>query len=238
MAVGTRGVYALDFWHDRVRLLDGRTLHVVRSLKLKLPFRFSARDNAFRPIAVAVGPDSVWVATARGALAHVDQELRRVVATVWLPFDAFGGMAAGPHAVWVAESLAGVYRIDPGSNHVAARIRMEGFDAQQVVVCDGTVLVLGAAAGGGILSNRQYLVRIRGTRATRVGRLPDGPLAHACGDGSLWLGRQGGSTLERIDPADGRVIAQRHAKIGTALAYADGKLWTPRRDGTVRQLGK
>jgi len=238
IAVGSHGVYALDFWRDRIRLLDSRTLHVVRSLKLKLPFRFSAHDNAFLPFAVAVGPGAVWVATDRGVLARVDLRVTRVVATVRLPFDAFGGMAAGPHAVWVAESLAGLYRVDPRTNRVAARIRMEGFDAEQVVVCDGKVLVLGAAASvQRDLPNREYLVRVLRDGAKRIGRLPSGPLAYTCGAGSLWLGQQGGSRLERIDPANGRVVAQRRAKIGTALAYAGGKLWTARPDGAVRQLG-
>ena len=98
-AVRAAGVYSLDFWRDRVRLLDPRSLRVVRSLKLRLPFRFTARDNAFLPDAVAVGGGTVWVVTDRGALARADFRLTRVAATLRLPFDDFGGLFAAPHAV-------------------------------------------------------------------------------------------------------------------------------------------
>ena len=55
IAVGASGVYATDFWRDAIRRIDLRTLRVVGALKLRLPFRFTRRDNAFLPEAVAVG---------------------------------------------------------------------------------------------------------------------------------------------------------------------------------------
>src|SRR2546427_10626205 len=67
-AVGAGGVYAIDFWRGTIRRPDLDTLRVVASLKLRLPFRFSARDNGFAPEAVEVGRSAVWVASGRGAL--------------------------------------------------------------------------------------------------------------------------------------------------------------------------
>ncbi len=244
IAVGSRGVYANDFWRDRIRLIDARTLRVVRSLKLKLPFRFSPRDNAFVPFAVAVGPNAVWIATDRGALARADLRLRHVVARVRLPFDAYGGMAVGPQAVWLGESLAGVYRVDLRTNRVAARIRVPlargRFDAEEVIRCGRNVLVLGNGTMGGVITNRFYLAKVDvlRNRAEVVAPLPAEPYSVTCGAGSLWLGRSGSSTLERIDPRTGKVVGRRTVRIGTSLAFAGGRLWSAFPDGTVRQLGR
>lgn len=238
IAVGARGVYALDFWRDRVRLIDPRSLRVVRSLKLKLPFRFSARDNAFVPFAVAVGGGAVWVATDRGALARADLGLTHVDATVRLPFDAFGGMAAGPNAVWLGESLAGIYRVDRRTNRVTARIRIGRFDATDPILCGGNVLVLGVWTKDGALTRRFSLARVLRDRAEIIAALPPEPYAFTCSVGSLWVGQSAGSTLMRIDPRTGTVLGRRHARIGMALAFAGGHLWTAFADGTVRQLGR
>jgi hypothetical protein len=243
IAVGSRGVYANDFWRDRIRLIDPRTLRVVRSLKLRLPFRFGPRDNAFLPFAVVVGRDAVWVATDRGALARADLRLGRVVSTVRLPFDAFGGMAVGPHALWLAESLAGVWRVDPRTSRVAARIRIKlrrgRFDATRVIPCGGKLLVLGVEARGGTLTNRYELARIdvRRNRGQLLTTVPE-PRAVTCGDGVIWLAQRRRSILECINPRTGTVTARRRVRIGTALAYAGGRLWTAYPDGTVSQLGR
>ena len=54
--------------------------------------------------------------------------------------------------------------------------------------------------------------------------------------GALWVGRVGGSSVERIDPSTGRVSGRLLAKVGTALAVAGGRLWTADRNGTIRRL--
>jgi streptogramin lyase len=241
--VGASGVYAIDFWRDTVQRIDPRTLTVVRTLELRLPFRFSPRDNAFLPFAVAVGRGAVWIATDRGALARVDLRLRRAVATVRLPFDAFGGMAVAPGAVWLAESLAGVYRIDPRTDRVVARIRTRhvagGFDAGQVVVPSRRrVLIVGGKTSGDMLTSRNVLARIdaRRNRVEGVTPLQPGPLAATFGEGSLWVARIGGTSVVRIDPSTGEVIDRLRGKIGSALALADGHIWTVLSSGTVREL--
>jgi streptogramin lyase len=241
IAIGASGVYATDFWRDRIRRIDLRTLQVVGSLKLRLPFRFTARDNAFVPLAVAVG-HAVWVATDRGAVARTDLQLRNVVATVRLPLEAFGGITVGPGAVWLAESLAGVYRIDPRTNHVIARIRIPlaagSLDAEQIVLSGGKVLAIGAKTSANMLTGRNGVARIdpQRNRVEAVTPLPSGPLAVTVGQGSLWVARVGGSSVERVDPRTGKVVARIRGQIGTALAVAGGYLWTASREGTIRKL--
>ena len=247
-AVGASGVYVTDFWRDRIRRIDPRTMRAVGALKLKLPFRFSPRDNAFLPEAVAVGQSAVWVATDRGALARADVRLRRVVSTVRLPAEAFGdpvgGIAVDGGAVWLAESLAGVYRVDPHTSRIVARIRVPlprgRFDATEVIPCGGNVLVLGARTSGGMLTSQNDLarIRVRHNLAEFLTTVPAGPLEVTCGAGSLWLARTGGSSFERIDPGTGKVVDRHRARIGTALAFAGGRLWTAYRDGTVLPVSR
>ena len=246
-AVGRDDVYVLDIDRGTVRRLDGRSLRVLATLKLTLPFRFSARDNRFLPEAVAVGRTAVWVATARCALAHADVLLGRVVGSVRLPCDAFSGMAVAPGAVWLAEGLAGVYRIDPRRNRVSARLRIRvagisdgQLNAEQVFVGRRTVLAIGAKAVGTVATTSYALARIDPTRnhVRALSPLPAGPggLAVTFGNGSLWVARLGGSTVERIDPETGRVIARIPAAVGNVLAFAGGHLWTSSGDGRIFKL--
>ncbi|TML94587.1 MAG: hypothetical protein E6G03_11985 [Actinobacteria bacterium] len=244
IAVAASGVYATDFWRDTIRRLDPTTLREVSALKLRLPFRFTAHDNAFLPLVVAATPRAVWVATDRCALAHANQHASRVIATVRLPCAAFGGMSAADNVVWLSESLLGVYRVDPVTNRVVARIhlgpRERRLNADRVLLGDGKVLVSGEWTSGGAPTDGSGLARIdpKRNRLETVTPLPSGALALTYGDHSLWLARMGGPTVKRIDPHTGKTIATFHGHVGVALAVANGQLWTLSRNGTLRQLGK
>lgn len=241
VAVGTKAVYATDFWRDTVRRIDLRTL-AVRRLKLELPFRFTARDSRFLPEYVAVGAGALWIVTDRGALARADRALRRVVATARLPLDALGGITAGRRRVWVSESLAGVYRVDSRTKPAIARIRIPlaagRFDAGRVIPAASGVLVIGDATSGGAYTGRNVLVRIGygDGEVKGVTPLPPGPLAVAFGKGSLWAAQAGSSSIQRIDARTGRPVGRTRAKVGSALAFAGGSLWTIFPDGTLRRL--
>ena len=246
IALGPGGLYATDFERDTVRRLDLRTLRVTGRLKLRLPFRFSARDNAFLPQTVAVGRRAVWVDSDRGALVGADPRLRRTVASLRTPPDAagdtVGGIAAGAGGVWLAESLAGVYRVDERTKRIAARIRVPlaagKFDATKIFPTAGRILALGVKTSGGVLSQRNVLARIdpNHNRVEGITSLPSGQLVAATGKGSLWVARVGQSTVERLDPRTGRVLTRFRAHVGTALAVAGGHLWTSSAGGVVRQV--
>ncbi len=243
IAVGADGLYATDFEHDTIRRIDLRTLRVTGRLKLRLPFRFSARDNAFLPQTVVVGRRAIWVDSDRGALVGADSRLRRTVASLRTPPDAagdtFGGIAAGAGGVWLAESLAGVYRVDERTKRIDARIRVSlaagKFDATEIFPTAGRILALGVKASDGSLTQRNLLARIdpHHNRVEGTTSLPSGQLVAATGAGSLWVARVGRSTVERLDPRTGRVLAHFRAQVGTSLAVAGGHLWTASADGVV-----
>jgi streptogramin lyase len=98
--------------------------------------------------------------------------------------------------------------------------------------------VVGAWTQGRTLTGGNGLARLdpRRNRVHHVTPLPSGQLATAFGEGALWVARVGGSSVERIDPSTGRVSDLLHAKAGSALAFAGGRLWTADRNGTIRRL--
>ena len=244
IAVGTGGVYATDFWRGTVRRLDPRTLRLSATLHLKLPFFITTsttRDDAFLPEAIAVGGGSVWVATARGALARTDPHLQHVLAMLRLPGDAFQAITATPGAVWLSESLLGIYRISTKTNKVVARLPVGPaggrFDPVQLIPTDTQLLAIGQWTNAGTLTNRNGLARVDSTRnrVTEVTPLPAGQLTSAYGAGSLWVGRVNATTLEQIDPSSGKTLRQLHVRVGRMLAFAGGALWTAFPDGTLQR---
>ena len=54
--------------------------------------------------------------------------------------------------------------------------------------------------------------------------------------GSLWVGRVKGALLEQVDPASGTVVRRLQTRVGVALAFAAGRLWTVFRDGRLQRL--
>jgi streptogramin lyase len=245
IAVGPDGVYATDFWRGAVRRLDPRTLRLSGTLHLKLPFVIvtsTYRSNAFAPEALAVGAGSVWVASDRGALARADPLLRHVIAMLRLPSDAFQAMTTARDTVWLSESLLGLYRVSTKTNRVVARIPIGPaggrFVPVQLIPERKRLLAVGEWTNAGTLTKRNGLARFdpAHNRVEAVTPLPPGQLTAAAGGGFLWLGRVNGRRLEQIDPASGTVVRRLQARVGVALAFAGGSLWTVFHDGRLQRL--
>lgn len=243
LAVGANSVYALDFWRDAVERLDPVTLRTTATLKLVLPFEVVPGDDEFLPFDVAVGKNALWVSTARGALAQLDLGVTRLLAMVRLPGKPTGELAVGAGGVWVAVSLLGVYRIDPTTNRVVARIPIgrpaARFAVDEPVVGGRRILVIGSWTRNDVLTGERGLARIdpRRNRLESITPLPSGALDAAFGKDSLWLARIGGSSVERIDEATGKVVERLAANDVWMLAVAGDHVWTATRRGTIRQIG-
>lgn len=245
IAVGAGGVYATDFWRDTVRRFDPRTLRLSATLHLKLPFFITtstSRDDAFLPVAIAVGGDGVWVATDRGALARTDPHLQHVLAMLRLPPDAFQTMAAVPGGVWLSESLLGLYRVSTKTNTVVARIPIGPANGRlvpiQLIPAGKQLLALGEWTNASAATNRNGLAHLDPTRnhVAAVTPLPAGQLTSAYGAGSLWVGRVNATSLAQIDPRSGKTLRQLHVRVGRMLAFAGGALWTAFGDGTLQRV--
>ena len=80
-----------------------------------------------RPVALAIGHGSVWVANADdGTVSRIDQDRREHIRTIGIGAPAID-LAVAPDAVWVANGSAGtVSRIDPSADAVVETIDLRG----------------------------------------------------------------------------------------------------------------
>jgi hypothetical protein len=148
-------------------------------------------------------------------------------------------MTPAPGGVWLSESLLDLYRVDARAGRVVRRVRIgAGVVAAQLIAAGEQLFAVGERTSDGTLVQRNTLVRLdaTGNRKASLTPLPRGRLTAAYGGGSLWVGVADGQTLERVDPRRGTVVRRLHARLGDALAFAGGSLWTLFRGGTPERL--
>ena len=243
IAVGPEGVFGLDFWRGDVDRLDPRTLHVTGRVHLVLPWSVADHDNAFLPETISLGAGSVWVTTNRGAVARIDPRSLRLLGVVRVEPGALDAVAASRGATWAAVELAGVARIDPHANRVTATVKIERGDRAlsvgRTLLAGGRVLAIGDWTRNDTVTGATALARIDpvSLRVSGVTVLPGPRPVFTFAGGSLWAAREGGETINRIDPATGRVTARiRSGPVGVDLAVAAGSVWTASSTGTVTRV--
>ena len=141
-----------------------------------------------------------------------------------------GAVLVAGGSVWVANSGDGtVSRIDPATNRVIATIHVDG-DPAQLTADSGAVWVATAEATRTTAPARATLQRIdpATNRVVQTLPLPDdaGVGDVLAADGRLWVSLNDG-TVQRLDTADGRVLASISlASQGVSvLASGSGMLW-------------
>jgi DNA-binding SARP family transcriptional activator/streptogramin lyase len=140
-----------------------------------------------RPVALAVGHGSVWVANADdGTVSRIDPDRREVMRTIGIGAPAID-LAVAADAVWVANGSDGtVSRIDPGTDAVVETIDVRGSSelvwnpAYAVDADDDSVWI---AAG------RRHVLRIDPTTNEPSATIDVGhvPVGLALGEESLWV---------------------------------------------------
>jgi len=245
IAVGSEGVFGLDFWHGDVYRLDPANLRVTARVHLVLPWSVVDHDNRFLPETISLGAGTVWVTSARGAVARIDPRSLRVMRIVRVEPGALAGVAAGQSAAWAAVELAGVAKIDSSTYRVTAEIRIErgerALSVGQTFLVGGRVLAVGDWTMNKTVTDTMAVARIdpSALRVEGVTLLPGPRLALTLADGSLWVAQVGGRTIERVDPATGRVTAQLGSgAVGVELAVAGGYVWTVSSTGTLTRAVK
>ncbi|MGH8875072.1 MAG: hypothetical protein ACRDVM_07460, partial [Acidimicrobiia bacterium] len=143
-------VWVAHYESGAVTRLDAETGEVVAEIPLELPFDVGSGPDRrlFLPNDLDVGLGSVWVLSARGALAQIDPSTNTVARVVELTPKGPTEVAIGTDAVWVAEDVHGLTRVDPDAHQVST-IPLEVLDhaAQRVAVFDGDVYVAGDRLG-------------------------------------------------------------------------------------------
>jgi streptogramin lyase len=195
--------------------------------------RVVAKVDGTNPV---FGAGSLWLLSTEGKIVRVDPTSRVVLATIDPKIDAGAGgpdiVAVG--SVWVSGDSA-VSRIDVNTNQVTAVIPLPGWKPSGGV--SGGYL---DANFGTFANNRFFDSNAAGVYAIdpatntakhlsiayhALSQAGDFPII--AGNGSVWV-RTSDSSVARIDPASGNVIARYPAEAaggGGGIAIGFGSLW-------------
>jgi DNA-binding SARP family transcriptional activator len=177
-----------------------------------------------RPVALAIGHGSVWVANADdGTVSRIDPDRHEVMRTIGIGAPAID-LAVAADAVWVANGSDGtVSRIDPNADAVVETIDVRGSSelvwnpAYAVDVDDDSVWI--AAGPSHVLRLDPTTNEVSAT--IDVGHVPVGL---ALGEESLWVVTTAERAV-RIEPHTNTATAEVPIGDPVALAAGDHAVW-------------
>jgi DNA-binding SARP family transcriptional activator/glutamine cyclotransferase len=188
-----------------------------------------------RPVALAIGHGSVWVANADdGTVSRIDPDRRAVIRTIGIGAPAID-LAVAADAVWVANGSDGtVSRIDPGADAVVETMDLRGsselaWNPTYAVDADDDSVWIGSGA--------HHVLRVDPTTnepsaVIDVGHVPVGV---ALGEEALWVA----TTAERALRIERHTnTATTEVPIGYPVAVTAGKeaVWVSDTRGQVWRI--
>ena len=185
-----------------------------------------------RPVALAIGHGSVWVANADdGTVSRIHPDRREVIRTIGIGAPAID-LAVAPDAIWVANGSDGtVARIDPSADAVVETIDLRG---SSELVWNPTYAVDADDDSVWIAAGRHHVLRIdpatnEPSAIIDVGRVPVGLVL---GQEALWVVTTAARAL-RIEPHTNTATAE--VPIGDPVALTVGKhgVWVSDSRGQV-----
>jgi DNA-binding SARP family transcriptional activator len=188
-----------------------------------------------RPVALAIGHGSVWVANADdGTVSRIDQDRREVIRTIGIGAPAID-LAVATDAVWVANGSAGtVSRIDPSVDAVVETIDLRG---SSELAWNPTYAVDADDDSVWIAGGPHHVLRIdpatnEPSAIIDVGRVPVGL---ALGEEALWVVTTAERAL-RIEPHTNTATTE--VPIGYPVALTAGKqaVWVSDTRGQVWRI--
>jgi DNA-binding SARP family transcriptional activator len=196
-----------------------------------------------RPVALAIGHGSVWVAnTDDGTVSRIDPDRREVIRTIGIGAPAVD-LALTADAVWVANGSDGtVSRIDPSADVVVETIDLRG---SSELVWNPTYAVDADDECVWIAAGPHHVLRIDpGTNESSAIDVGQVPVGVALGEEALWVVTMGERAL-RIEPHTntataevpiGYPVALTAEKRGVWVSDSRGQVWRINPDtGTVTQ---
>ena len=186
------------------------------------------------PVAVAVGPERVWVAARDGdEVDAIDLVTNQVAFEI--PVPAPNAVAIGFGSVWaVSKAADALYRLDPLEGTEPLQIPLgDGADPTDVAVDEHWVWVAEAGA--------QSVVRVDPEANAVAGNVPLGtePRALATGDGSVWVTNVRAASVSRIDPDGPERVGSSIAvgELPSDVAVGEGSVWViSNLNGTMYEL--
>ena len=182
-----------------------------------------------RPLGVAYGSRSLWVASSfSSAVTRIDPVRRKVVRRIRVGISPYD-VAYGAGAVWASNEVdATVSRISPRKNRVVARI---GVAAQP----NGITSAFGSIWVACLRGNRVLRINPARNRVTARVTVPAADWITASPD-SLWVSSERGR-IYRLNPTTLETTAT--VQVGAnplASAWIDGELWVPNIDGDTLSI--
>ena len=209
---------------DSVAVIDPQRSRVVRHVPV-----------GRRPVAVAIGHGSVWVANADdGTVSRIDQDRHEVIRTIGIGAPAID-LAVATDAVWVANGSAGtVSRIDPSADAVVETIDLRG---SSEIAWNPTYAVDADDDSVWIAAGPHQVLRIdpatnEPSAIIDVGYVPVGV---ALGEEALWVVTTAERAL-RIEPHTNTATTE--VPIGDPVALTAGKqaVWVSDSRGQVWRI--
>ena len=188
-----------------------------------------------RPVAVAIGHGSVWVANADdGTVSRIHPDRREVIRTIGIGAPAID-LAISTDAVWVANGSDGtVSRIDPGADAVVETIDLRG---SSELVWNPTYAVDADDDSVWIAVGPHHVVRIdpatnEPSATIDVGQVPVGL---ALGKDALWVVTTAERAL-RIEPHTNTATAEVPIGYPVALTAGTQAVWVSDTRGQVWRI--
>jgi YVTN family beta-propeller protein len=177
-----------------------------------------------RPVSVAFGYGSVWVANADdGTVSRIDAHKRVVVHTTGIGAPV-ADIATGAGSVWVAGGGEGtLFRLDPRSSAVVDRLDLSGPDE----LAPRPTYAVAVGYGSVWVATGRTVLRIDAETGQRVATIdvPDQVATMAAGEHALWIAPIGGRVL-RVEPRTNKVGARIAAARGPiSIVAGEGAVW-------------
>ena len=188
-----------------------------------------------RPVALAVGHGSLWVANADdGTVSRIDPDHYEVVRTIGIGAPAID-LAVAADAVWVANGSDGtVSRIDPNADAVVETIDLRG---SSDIAWNPAYAVAADSEAVWIAAGPHHTVRVDPATNEPVALIDvlNVPVGVALGEGALWVVTVA-ERLVRLEPEVNALTAE--VAIGYPIALTAGAraLWVSDSRGRVWQI--
>ena len=212
---------------NSVAVVDAQSGHALAAIRV-----------GARPVAIAIGAGSAWVANADdGTLSRIDLKTRKVVDTIGIG-GPVADVAVGAGSVWAVTGSEGhLVELDPHTDAVVESYDLSGRNpllpagAYSVATADGAVWVGSDDAARSLLrlapSSGQTTVVLR-RLFTPIAIVPSG--------GAVWTTFRTGGTAE-VDSKTRRVTETLDSPSDSvALAVGGGSVWVGQGSGSVWQF--
>ena len=188
-----------------------------------------------RPVALAIGHGSVWVANADdGTVSRIEPDRREVVRTIGVGAPAID-LAVTTDAVWVANGSDGTLsRIDPGVDAVVETIDLRG---SSELAWNTTYAVDAGADSVWVGSGTHHVLRIDPATNEPVANIDVGrvPVGVAFGEEALWVVTIAERAL-RIEPRTNEVTTEVPIGYPVALTAGEQAVWVSDARGQVWRI--